>query len=45
VIDYGKVPGASGTGIYFAVADINGDGRPDIIAPGKEGLFLFENLG
>jgi hypothetical protein len=45
VIDYGQVPGASGTGIHFAVADINGDGRLDIVAPGKEGLYIFENLG
>lgn len=45
VIDYGTVPGASGTGIHFAVADINGDGLPDIVAPGKDGLYIFENLG
>jgi hypothetical protein len=25
--------------------DIDGDGRLDIVAPGKEGLFLFRNLG
>ena len=45
VIDYGKVPGASGTGIFFSVADLDGNGRLDIVAPGKEGLFLFRNLG
>jgi len=45
VIDYGEAGEASGVGIYFWVEDINGDGRLDIIAPGKEGLFLFENLG
>jgi hypothetical protein len=45
VIDYGKVPGASGTGIYFAIADLNKNGWLDIVAPGKEGLYLFENLG
>lgn len=45
VIDYGAAGEASGCGIYFWVADINGDGRLDIVAPGKDGLYLFENLG
>lgn len=45
VVDFGKVPDASGTGIYFQVVDIDGDGRMDIVAPGKEGLYLFRNLG
>ena len=45
VIDYGEAGKASGVGIYFWVEDINGDGRPDIIAPGKDGLYVFENLG
>ncbi len=45
VIDYGPAGQASGCGIYFWVADINGDGRLDIVAPGKDGLYLFENLG
>lgn len=45
VIDHGKVPGCSGTGIYFSVADMDGNGRLDIVAPGKEGLFIFKNLG
>jgi hypothetical protein len=45
VIDYGPAGQASGCGIYFWVEDINGDGRPDIVAPGKDGLYLFENLG
>jgi hypothetical protein len=45
VIDFGPVEEASGCGIYFWVEDINGDGRPDIVAPGKDGLYLFENLG
>lgn len=42
-IDYGKAREHSGVGIYFWVEDVDGDNRPDIIAPGKEGLFLFEN--
>jgi hypothetical protein len=45
VIDYGPAGTASGCGIYFWAEDINGDGRLDIIAPGKDGLYLFVNLG
>lgn len=45
VIDHGKVGNHSGTGIFMHVVDIDGDGRLDIVAPGKEGLFLFRNLG
>lgn len=44
-IDYGKPGEASGAGIYFWVADINGNGWKDIVAPGKDGLYLFRNLG
>lgn len=45
VIDFGPVPQGSGCGIHFAIADLNGNGRLDIVAPGKDGLYLFENLG
>ena len=45
VVDYGKVPNHSGTGIFFQVVDIDGDGRLDIVVPGKEGLYLFKNTG
>jgi hypothetical protein len=45
VIDHGKVREHSGTGIFMQVVDIDGDGRLDIVAPGKEGLYLFKNLG
>lgn len=45
VIDYGPATEASGAGIHFAVADLDGNGRLDIVAPGKEGLYIFENLG
>lgn len=45
VIDHGKVGDHSGTGIHMQVIDIDGDGKPDIVAPGKEGLYLFRNLG
>lgn len=44
-IDYGPAGHASGAGIYFWVQDIDGNGWKDIVAPGKDGLFLFRNLG
>lgn len=44
-IDYGDPKECSGAGIYFWIADIDGNGWQDIIAPGKEGLYLFRNLG
>lgn len=45
VIDYGPAGEATGCGIYFWLADLNGNGLTDLIAPGKDGLYLFENLG
>jgi len=45
VVDFGKIGDHSGVGIHFAVADLDGNGRLDIVAPGKEGLFVFRNLG
>ena len=44
-IDFGPAGEASGAGIYFWVEDLDGNGWKDIIAPGKEGLFLFRNKG
>ena len=44
-IDYGPPDRASGAGIYLWVEDVDGNGWKDIIAPGKEGLYLFRNLG
>ncbi|MFO7775529.1 MAG: hypothetical protein R6W89_06990, partial [Candidatus Hydrogenedentota bacterium] len=44
-IDYGEPEEASGAGNHFWVEDITGNGRKDILAPGKEGLFLFRNQG
>jgi len=42
IIDYGDPKdGASGMGLYFWLADLTGSGKPDIVAPGKEGLYLF----
>ncbi|MDD5687305.1 MAG: VCBS repeat-containing protein [Elusimicrobia bacterium] len=45
IIDFGKVPDATGCGIHFAIADLNGNGWLDVVAPGKDGLYLFENMG
>ncbi len=45
VIDYGPPGVGKGCGIHFAIADLNGNGRLDIVAPGKDGLYLYENLG
>lgn len=36
--------GRVGFGINTAAADIDGDGDLDVVAPGKSGLYLFENL-
>ena len=44
-IDYGPAGAASGAGIYLWVEDVDGNGWLDIVAPGKEGLYLFRNLG
>jgi len=44
-IDYGPAGQASGIGIYCWITDIDGNGWKDIVAPGKEGLYLFKGLG
>jgi hypothetical protein len=44
-IDYGPADQASGTGIYMWITDLTGNGYLDILAPGKEGLYLFRNQG
>lgn len=46
VVAYGP-PGAGGAGcgIQFALADLRGTGRLDIVAPGKDGLKVFYNEG
>ena len=41
IIDYSS---AAGAGMQLPVADIDGDGDLDFVAPGKSGLYLFENL-
>ena len=45
VVDHGKVGDHSGTGIFMEVIDLDGNGKLDIVAAGKEGLFVFQNLG
>jgi len=45
VIDYGPAGEGSGNGIYMWIQDVTGNGYPDIVAPGTDGLYLFENLG
>jgi hypothetical protein len=45
VIDYGPIRAGKGCGIQFQVVDLEGRGRLDIVAPGKDGLCLFKNLG
>jgi hypothetical protein len=45
VVDYGPARVATGLGIMFATADLRGTGRLDIVAPGKDGLYVFYNEG
>ncbi|MCX7014743.1 MAG: VCBS repeat-containing protein [Candidatus Sumerlaeota bacterium] len=45
VVDWGPTRVGTGCGIHFAVADLTGDSRLDIVAPGKDGLYIFFNEG
>jgi len=45
VIDYGFGPAGKGCGIYFHVVDLWKTGRMDLVAPGKDGLVVYRNLG
>lgn len=45
VIDFGPPGVGSGCGIQFALADLRGTGRLDVVAPGKDGLYVFFNDG
>jgi hypothetical protein len=45
IIDYGPTREGTGLGIYFDMADLTGNGLPDIVAPGKDGLYVFYNEG
>ncbi len=41
---HGRVRETKGLGIFSQVVDLNGDGRPDILAPGKDGLAILWNV-
>ena len=45
VINYGPLRVGTGVGIYFDMADLTGNGLPDLLAPGKDGLYVFYNEG
>ncbi len=45
IIDYGPTRVGKGCGIHFALADLQGSGRLDVVAPGKDGLYVFYNEG
>ena len=45
VVIYGEPRETTGCGIHFATADLRGTGRLDIVAPGKDGLYVFYNEG
>ncbi len=45
VIDYGPIGAGKGCGIHFAVADLRASGRLDLVAPGKDGLYVYFNEG
>lgn len=45
IIDYGPPRVGTGCGIWFPIADLRGTGRLDIVAPGKDGLYVFFNEG
>jgi len=45
IIAYGVFGETKGTGIYFEVIDLNGNGSMDIVVAGKDGLYVFYNQG
>ncbi|HEV7301164.1 MAG TPA: VCBS repeat-containing protein [Tepidisphaeraceae bacterium] len=45
VISHGPPGFGCGCGIQFAMADLRGTGRLDVVAPGKEGLHVLYNEG
>jgi hypothetical protein len=45
VIAYGAPGEGKGTGIYFTISDLDGNGWKDVIVAGKDGLYVFYNEG
>lgn len=45
VIDYGPYGKGKGTGVYFSIADLDENGRKDVIVAGKDGLTVYFNEG
>jgi hypothetical protein len=45
VVDFGPPRSGTGVGIFFDLADLTGNGLLDIVAPGKDGLYVFYNEG
>ena len=45
MISYGPLGVGAGCGLSFAIVDLYGNGRLDIVAPGKDGLQVFKNMG
>lgn len=45
VISHGPPGEGVGCGIHFCLADLRGTGRLDLVAPGKDGLYVFYNEG
>jgi len=45
VIDFGPLGTGKGLGFHSAVADPDGDGRMDVVAPCKDGLAIYLNQG
>jgi len=39
-----EIDNDSGIGTQFTVADVNGDGRLDVVVSNKKGTFLFEQV-
>lgn len=45
IISYGPLGKGKGAGLFFCVADLHRTGRKDIIVAGKDGLYVFYNMG
>ena len=45
IISYGPFGEGKGSGLFFSVADLHHTGRKDIIVAGKDGLYVFFNMG